>query len=194
MSLAHPPQAVVIGASAGAVEALSALLPTLPADYPLPIMIVVHLPSDKKSVLAELFRQRCKIVVCEAQDKEPIASGTVYFAPPDYHLQVEKNKHLSLSGEEPVLYSRPSIDLLFETAADAYGEGLIGIILTGANHDGAHGLRAVEDAGGIAIVQQPDQAAARAMPESALKNCANARALSLEQIAAFLQKAIQPCH
>ena len=151
-------QAVVIGASAGALEALSKLLPGLAADYRLPILIVVHLPPDRTSLFVELLRAGCAIQVREAGDKEPIESGVVYFAPPDYHLLVEQDRRLSLSSEEAVLFSRPSIDVLFESAADAYGEGLIGVVLTGANSDGADGLKAVIEAGGLAIVQNPKSA------------------------------------
>jgi two-component system chemotaxis response regulator CheB len=103
------PEAVVIGASAGALEALTAILPALPEHFPLPLMIVVHMPPDKESILAELFRARCRIQVREAEDKEPVTGGTAYFAPPDYHLLVEADRCLSLSNEEPVLHSRPSI-------------------------------------------------------------------------------------
>lgn len=183
-----PAEAIVIGASAGAFEALSALLPGLAADYPLPIMIVVHLPPDKTSLLAELFRARCKIHVREAEDKEPIEPGVAYFAPPDYHLLVETDRRLSLSGEEPVLYSRPSIDVLFESAADAYGGSLIGVLLTGANSDGANGLKTVVEAGGVAIVQSPKGAYATAMPEAAIAACPTARILSLNEIALYLRE------
>lgn len=182
------PEAIVIGASAGALEALTAILPGLPADYPLPVMIVVHIPPDRQSVLAELFRAKCRINVAEAQDKEPIAGGTAYFAPPDYHLLVERDRSLSLSSDEPVYYSRPSLDVLFESAADAYGAGLVGIILTGANQDGAEGLRAVVQAGGRAIVQSPKGAYAAAMPEAAIALCPEALVLSLPDIQAYLQQ------
>jgi two-component system chemotaxis response regulator CheB len=181
-------EAVVIGASAGALEALSVILPALPASYRLPVIVVVHVPPDRRSVLAELFRTKCLVSVREAEDKEPIVGGTVYFAPPDYHLLVEKGDCLSLSSDEPVFYSRPSIDVLFESASDAYGSGLIAVILTGASQDGAVGLRAVADAGGLAIVQDPDHAFARTMPEAALAMCSEARVLSLDGIAAYLQK------
>ena len=134
-------EAIVIGASAGALEALSAILPALPEGFRLPVIVVVHVPPDKRSVLAELFQAKCRVSVREAEDKEPIVGGTVYFAPPDYHLLVEADEHLSLSSDEPVLFSRPSIDVLFESAADAYGPALIAIILTGANQDGAEGMR-----------------------------------------------------
>jgi len=180
-------EAVVIGASAGALEALSAILPLLPADYRLPVLVVVHVPPDKKSILAELFQAKCQVRVREAEDKEPICPGTVYFAPPDYHLLVETNKSLSLSTDEPVLYSRPSLDVLFESAADAYGASLIAIVLTGANEDGAQGLKAVGDAGGRTIVQRPHGAYASAMPEAAIERSPDAAVLSLEEIASFLQ-------
>jgi two-component system, chemotaxis family, protein-glutamate methylesterase/glutaminase len=183
------PEAVVIGASAGALEALSNLLPGLPADYRLPILIVVHLPADKTSLLAELLRARCAIRVREAEDKEPIEPGVAYFAPPDYHLLVEQDKRLSLSDDEPVLFSRPSIDVLFESAADAYGGGLIGVVLTGANSDGANGLRAVVEAGGVAVVQKPGSAHAAAMPQAAIAACPDARVLPVNEIAVYLREA-----
>ncbi len=183
---AGPIEAVAIGASAGAVEALSAILPRLPADYPLPVLVVVHVPADRRSVLATLFQSKCRIAVREAEDKEPVVPGTVYFAPPDYHLQVEADRTLSLSADDPVLYSRPSIDVLFESAADAYGAALAGVVLTGANQDGARGLAAVAEAGGIALVEEPATASASIMPAAAFGAFPAARALSLDAIAACL--------
>lgn len=183
-------EAVVIGASAGALDALTIVLSPLPANFPLPVFIVVHLPPDKKSIMTELFKAKCRISVKEAEDKELIEPGTVYFAPPDYHLLVEADKKLSLSSEEPVLFSRPSIDVLFESASDAYGETLLGIVLTGANSDGAAGLKMIVNAGGAALVQQPDQAYASAMPEAAIRACPNAEILSLVQIASYLEKVV----
>jgi two-component system chemotaxis response regulator CheB len=189
MSAVHA-AAVVIGASAGGVEALAAILPTLPPDYPLPVLVVVHLPADRPSVITEIFQAKCRLDVREAEDKEPIQPATVYFAPPDYHLLVESDRRLSLSSEEPVLYSRPSIDVLFESAAEAYQAGLIGIVLTGGNSDGSRGLRAIVDAGGVGLVQRPDQAYASAMPRAALDACPGIRILSLEEIAAHLQEVV----
>ncbi|HVE15304.1 MAG TPA: chemotaxis protein CheB [Chthoniobacterales bacterium] len=180
-------EAVVIGGSAGSLEALSQILPALPADFPLPIMVVVHLPPDKDSVLAEVLQNKCVLTVCEAQDKQPLQSGTVYFAPPDYHLLVETDRHLSLSYDEPQLYSRPSIDVLFESAADVYGEKLIGIVLSGANADGAHGLKEIAAQGGIALVQTPRHAYAKEMPAMALAQCPGALSLEAEKIADFLR-------
>ncbi len=187
--MTHAFSAIVIGASAGAVEALSQLLPTLPADYHIPILIVVHMPPDKKSVMAEVFQHKCALPVREAEAGEPIEGGTIYFAPPDYHLLVEKHFHLSLSSEEQVHFSRPSIDILFETAADAYGVGLLGIVLTGANQDGAKGLKAIGDAGGTAIIQQPACAYASAMPKAALALCPHAGVLNISDIALYMKNA-----
>jgi two-component system chemotaxis response regulator CheB len=182
-------KAIVMGASAGALEALSVILPALPANFGLPVLIVVHVPPDKGSVLVDLFRHKCRIAVHEAEDKQPIRGGNIYFAPADYHLLVEKDGSVALSSDEPVLFSRPSIDVLFESAADAYGPELIGIVLTGANEDGANGIKAIADAGGSAIVQCPQAAFASAMPRAALAACPAAEVLSLEQIAARLQEA-----
>ena len=185
LSINHP-EAVVIGASAGALDALSIILPRLPRGFQLPVLAVVHLPPTQDSILASLLQAKCEVEVHEAVDKEPVRAGTVFFAPPDYHLLVESDKLLSLSADEPVNFSRPSIDVLFESAADAYGAGLIGIVLTGANNDGAAGLRAVHAAGGIALVQRPELAHASAMPLAALEACSEARALSLPEIAIYL--------
>ncbi|WP_158918847.1 chemotaxis protein CheB [Caulobacter sp. S45] len=178
--------AIVIGASAGAIQALSRILPALPAAYPIPVLVVVHIPPDRSDLLAPLFQARCRLVVKEAEDKEPILPGFVYFGPSDYHLLVEADRTMSLSADEPVLYSRPSIDVLFESAADAYGASLVGVILTGANEDGAAGLRAVAAAGGVALAEDPVAAFAPAMPSAALELCAEAQSMSLDAIAAYL--------
>ncbi|MBU6449025.1 MAG: chemotaxis protein CheB [Rhodospirillales bacterium] len=180
------PAAVVIGASAGALEALSAILPALPASFALPVFVVIHLPHNRKSILAEIFSAKCRLPVREAEDKEPVVGGTIYFAPPDYHLLVETNYSLALSSDEPVRYSRPSIDVLFESAADTYGPSLIAIVLTGANPDGADGLRKVGEAGGTMIVQNPAEALAPEMPRAAWAACPAARSLPLAGIAALL--------
>lgn len=178
--------AVVIGASAGGVEALTALLPTLPAGLRASFFIVLHLPRERPSVLVEIFEPRCGLRVEEADDKTPVQPGTIYFAPPDYHLLLDKGPQLALSADEPVHFSRPSVDVLFESAADVYRERLLGIILTGANEDGAAGLAAVHRAGGLTVVQDPQTAQASLMVVSALKRTAPDFVLSLEQIAALL--------
>lgn len=189
---ANAPSAVVIGASVGALDALSRILPELPGDFPVAVLVVVHLPPDKNSLMVSLFTGRCAMAVKEAEDKELIQPATIYFAPPNYHLLVEPDFRLSLSNEEPVLYSRPSIDVLFQTAADAYGDSLSGVILTGANQDGAKGLKAICDAGGRAFVQSPRTAEGAAMPEAALRACPTALPMPLDQIATAL-KALH-CH
>lgn len=179
-------EAIVIGASAGAIQALSRILPALPEDFSIPVLVVVHIPADRADLLAPLFQGRCRLTVKEAEDKEPIRPGFVYFGPSDYHLLVEADRTVSLSSDEPVLYSRPSIDVLFESAADAYGEGLVGVILTGANEDGADGLWAIAAAGGVALVEDPAEAFAPAMPSAALARCAKARSVPLDAIAVYL--------
>jgi len=178
--------AIAIGASAGAVQALSCILPELPTDYPLPVLVVVHVPPDRTNMLIPLFQAKCRISIREAEDKEPILPGVVYFAPSDYHLLVEADRTISLSSDAPALYSRPSIDFLFESAADAYGPALLGVILTGANEDGAAGLKAVGEAGGSVLVEDPAHAYASAMPTAALKAYPMAKTMSLEHIASYL--------
>ncbi|RYG25240.1 chemotaxis protein CheB [bacterium] len=176
----------MVGASAGAVEALSSILPALPPGFRCPVVVVVHMPPDRSSLLVALFAQKCRVEVKEAEDKEPLQAGTVYFAPPDYHLLVEPDKRLSLSADAPVLFSRPSIDVLFESAADAYGERLLGIVLSGANSDGARGLRMVCESGGSALVQEPSTALCPTMPQAALEACSGAAAATPDEIGAFL--------
>lgn len=178
-------QAVVIGASAGAVQALSHILPQLPADYPLPVLIVVHVPAAP-SGLTPLFSAKCRMRVCEPEDKEPIAPATVYFAPPGYHMMVEPERRIALSTDEPELFSRPSINTLFDTAADSYGPALIGVILTGANEDGAEGAAAVAASGGVVLVEEPANAFAAAMPLAAMARCPAAQALPLDAIVDYL--------
>jgi two-component system chemotaxis response regulator CheB len=169
LSLTRDIQAVVIGASAGGVEVLSLLLAQLPARCSVSFMVVVHIPRDRPSLLPEVFSSRCLLPVREAEDKEPVQPGTVYFAPPDYHLLVDQGPILALSADEPVHYSRPSIDVLFDSAAAIYRERLMGIVLTGANRDGASGLALVGSAGGRTIVQEPGSAVAAFLPEAALR-------------------------
>jgi two-component system chemotaxis response regulator CheB len=181
--------AVVIGASAGGVQALSVLLPALPSSLRAAVFIVLHLPRDKPSVLPEIFRSKCLLPVCEAEDKLPVLPGNVYFAPANYHMLVDEGPQLALSADDPVHHSRPSIDVLFESAADVYKHRLVGIILTGANEDGAVGLARVKDAGGMTIVQEPESAQAPMMVRSALALRPADFVLPLDKIAALLQAA-----
>ena len=161
-------EAIVVGASAGGVEALLSVLGPLRSGFVLPIIVVLHLPEERRSQLAEVFARRLDMPVHEAIDKQGLAAGTVYFATPGYHLSVEQDRSLSLSLEDRVHYSRPSIDYLFESAADAYGSKLAAVLLTGANHDGARGLAQVKRRGGLTIVQDPQEAQVATMPQAAL--------------------------
>lgn len=178
-----PAECIVIGGSAGAIDALLTILPSLPKDFHLPVLIVVHLSPNERSLLPEIFAPRCKLPLKEAEDKEPIRGGTVYFAPPNYHLLVESDFTLSLSSDEPVFYSRPAIDVLFETAADAYGSSLRAILLSGASADGAAGVVSVHRVGGRSWIQNPASTESSLMPRSALEACAAARSLDVPLIA-----------
>ncbi|NCP13949.1 MAG: chemotaxis protein CheB [Sphingomonadales bacterium] len=181
-------EAIVIGASAGGVHALLQVLPALPADFPVAILVVVHVPPRRDNALVALLAERCRLPVKEAEDKEPMVPATIYMGPPDYHLLVENDGTLALSSDETINHSRPAIDVLFESAADAFGARLAGIIMSGANHDGAIGLRAVYDAGGQAIVQAPATAEVACMPEAALAACPAARAINLEDMPSALKE------
>lgn len=191
MTRLTPPQscaAIVIGASAGGVEALNTLLPMLPKTLRPAVLIVMHLHANQPSLLPELFGARCALPVREAEDKMPVEPGNVYVAPPDYHLLVERvpdapgEVELALSVEPPVRFSRPSIDVLFEAAAVAWRERTLGVLLSGANDDGARGLSMIRAAGGRAWVQSPGSAAVETMPREAIDRGAADRVLTLEQI------------
>lgn len=177
---------VAIGASAGGVEALGTLLRALPAGCRAVVVVVLHLAPGRSSQLPQLYAERCQLPLREAQDKEPLQGGTVYFAPPDYHLQVEPDGCFSLSQEAPVYFSRPSIDVLLETAALAYRRAMLAIILTGASADGAAGLARVRQLGGSAWVQDPQGASCGIMPAAALQRAGADRVLDLAQMAASL--------
>jgi two-component system chemotaxis response regulator CheB len=187
-------EAVVIGASAGGVEALLALLSGLPADYPLPIVVVLHLTEERESLLPEVFSNRCAMPVVEAADKTPLRAGTIHFAPAGYHLLLEEDRTFSLSCDAPEHFSRPSIDVLMESCADAIGAGLVGILLTGANEDGAQGLAHVREAGGLAVVQDPQEAQAPQMPQAAIARGAADYGLRIAGIRELMnQLEISPC-
>jgi len=173
---------VVMGTSTGGLHALTRLLSGLPAGFPLPIAIVQHRSRDSDERLSALLSGASLIPVFEAEDKEPLRSPGVYLGPPDYHLLVEPES-VALSTEEPVAYSRPSIDVLFESAAYSHGSSVIGVLLTGANQDGTRGLQSIKERGGYVIVQNPDSAESAFMPKNAVKNLLPDRVLNLEQIA-----------
>ena len=158
---------IVIGTSWGGLQAIEILLSGLPKDFPLAIAIAQHRQRNAGDLLCDLLQRHSVLPVLEVEDKVAIAPGYVYLAPADYHLLVEPG-NFALSIEAPVLYSRPSIDLLFESAADAYTDRAIGVILTGANKDGSQGLATLKRRGGLAIVQEPADAESRSMPDAAI--------------------------
>ena len=180
--------AVVIGVSAGGMTALGILLPFLPAHYKLPVIIAQHAHPDSDDFLARYLNDKCSLTVKQAEEKEPVLPGIIYMAPPNYHLLIEMDHTFSLSVEEPVNFARPSIDVLFETAAEAYGSNLVGVILTGASADGAGGLMKIKAAGGITVVQDPRTAEAEIMPKSAISAGEVDFILPLEAIGKFLAK------
>jgi len=189
-------KAVVVGASAGGVEALLRVYASLPLRFSLPVITVLHLPDGRHSQLAEVFERRLMRPVREAADKAVIEPGMFYFAGPSYHLSVERNLSFSLSQEERVHYSRPAIDFLFSSAADAYAEALVGVLLTGANEDGAKGLATIKRAGGLTIVQDPAEAQVAVMPAAAIARCTPDHILPLHGIGVLLaeldQSSCQP--
>lgn len=182
----RPASAVTIGVSAGGMEALSEVLPAFPENYGLAVVIVQHVHPQSNGYFVRYFEERCRLPVKTADEKEAIEPGRVYIAPPNYHLLVEADRTFSLSVDPAVNYARPSIDVFFETAAEAFGPELCGVILTGANTDGSNGLRAVREKGGITVVQDPDTAEVPAMPRAALKATEVDHVLPLERIGPFL--------
>jgi len=180
-------EAVVIGVSAGGMQALPEVLLPLSRDFPLPLIIVQHMaPTPNDSYFIEYLNGHCALNVKEADEKELISKGNVYIAPADYHLMIEKDRTFSFSIDNKVNYSRPSIDVLFESAADVFQARLIGIVLTGSNSDGALGLKKIKDNGGLVIVQDPETADAGIMPASAIKACRVDHILPLKQIGKYL--------
>ena len=179
-------EVIAIGSSWGGLKALGRVLDTLPGAVEAPIVVAQHRsPDSVDGGLRDLLSRHTTRVVRDAEDKDPLEPCHVYLAPPDYHLLVERGR-LALSTEEPVQFARPSIDVLFESVADAYGVQAIGIILTGANEDGAAGLARIKERGGVAIVQEPATSERRAMPDAALKAAAADAVLPLDEIGAFL--------
>jgi two-component system chemotaxis response regulator CheB len=177
---------IVIGGSAGSLQAILYLLSNLSATFSIPVIITLHRKNDHHSELIEVLRYRTGLVVKEVEDKEAIQSGTVYIAPADYHLMIEKNHTFSLDSSEKVHFSRPSIDVTFQTAADTYGHGLIAILLSGANADGTDGLREVRKNQGLLIVQDPADATTPFMPQNAIDHKLADRILNTVNITNFL--------
>jgi two-component system, chemotaxis family, protein-glutamate methylesterase/glutaminase len=176
-------KAIVIGTSYGGLEALKLIFPRFEKGFPLPVIVVLHIGDHNNDVFIRHLNDDCNLVVKEAESNEPILPGHIYFAPPNYHLLIEDNNTFSLSTGEKVNFSRPSIDLLFESAAWVYRKSLIGVVLTGANYDGANGLKTIKDLGGKTIVQNPCSAISPFMPKAALKTAMPEIRLELEEIA-----------
>lgn len=183
------PEAVVIGGSAGALEPLLAIVSGLPPDVALAAIVVVHMAPGVPGALAGVLADACAVPLGEPLDKEPVQPGRVYVASPGYHLLVEPGPRFAFSLDEPVNHARPSIDVLFASAADVYGPRLIGVVLSGANNDGAEGLSTIVRAGGEALVQPPEQSTCPQMPRAALAACPGARAAAPEAIARILMAA-----
>jgi two-component system, chemotaxis family, protein-glutamate methylesterase/glutaminase len=184
-------KAIVIGASAGGMDAIRKILNQLPVPSKMAVIIVQHISPRSENYWLKILAKACKMDVKEAEEKETIKNDTVYVAPPGYHLLVEKSFDLSLSSDEQVNYSRPSIDVLFETAADAYKDALIGIVLTGANKDGSEGLKKIKLNGGLTIVEDPQSAEVNTMPLAAAKIAEPHHILPLEKIAELLISIIE---
>jgi two-component system chemotaxis response regulator CheB len=173
---------VGIGTSWGGLAAMTKLLGALPGDFSLPVVVVQHRGKDSDRLLSELLQDATELTVCEIEDKEPLVPGTVHIAPANYHVLIDAG-YLSLTVEEPVRFSRPSIDVMFSSAADTYGSGAIGVVLTGANEDGARGLSHIVKRGGRALVQDPKTAEIPIMPVAAIKAVPGAEVLPLDALA-----------
>jgi len=180
-------KAIAIGVSAGGLRALMEIFKNLQSDFPIPFIVTQHMYPLEDSCLAELLNRATLLNVKEASDKEEIKAGYIYLAPPDYHLLVERNETISLSNEEKVNHSRPSIDVMFESAAYAWGPGLIGIILTGANNDGSAGIKIIKEFGGLTIAEDPMTAEHPVMPMFAINTGKIDKVLTLGEINDFLK-------
>ena len=177
-----PYSIVTVGTSWGGLSAMTKLLGALPEGFPIPIVVVQHRSKDSDLLLVRLLQDATDLNVCEIEDKDTLCSGTVHVAPANYHVLVESG-YFSLTVEEPVRFSRPSIDVMFTSAADTYGNGAIGVVLTGANEDGARGLAHIVKRGGRGLVQDPKTAEIPIMPEAAIKAVPSAEVLPLEKLA-----------
>lgn len=181
-------EAIVIGVSSGGMNALKVMFSLLPKDFNTPVIIVQHIGAHSDSHWIKLLNDKSNLPIKEADEKEKIENGKVYIAPPNYHLLIEKDKTFSLTVGERVNYSRPSIDVLFESAAEAYADKLIGIILTGSNNDGTKGIKRIKECGGLAIAQDPETAESSYMPASAIADVQVDYVLPLDGIADLLIK------
>jgi len=183
---------IAIGVSAGGMDALSTIIPTLPPTFPIPMVIIQHVSPYSDNYMTRYLDNISAIKVKEVDEKEKLKPGVVYTAPPNYHVLVEEDETFSLSVEERINFARPSIDVFFQSAADVYGPHLVGVILTGANNDGSKGLKMIKEKGGLTVVQDPDTAEAEGMPRAAIAATKIDHILTLEQIGPFLVKLVNP--
>jgi two-component system, chemotaxis family, protein-glutamate methylesterase/glutaminase len=181
-------EAIVIGVSSGGMNAMKVMFSLLPKEFNTPIIIVQHISSQSENLWIRLLNDKSNLYIKEADEKESIEHGKVYIAPPNYHLLIERDKTFSLTIDERVNYARPSIDVLFESAAEAYKNKLIGVILTGSNNDGTNGLKRIKEYGGLTIVQDPATAESSYMPASAIAVVQMDYILTLENIIKLLIK------
>lgn len=187
-------EAIVIGVSSGGMKVLKTLFSSLPSTFQLPIVIVQHISARSDNQWIKMLNDTYDLTILEVEEKEKIENGKIYIAPANYHVLIEKNKSFSLSVEPLVNHARPSVDILFETAADAYKDKLIGIVLTGANSDGAAGLKKIKDLNGLVIVQDPSEAENYSMPNAAIKSAAPEYILPLMNIIDLLIKLDRNTH
>lgn len=185
---------IVMGTSLGGMRALQEIFSALPGSFSWPVAVVMHRHKEADDFLVEFFQKDCALPVAEVVDKDPICPGRIYIAPADYHLLVERT-HFSLSVDDQVQFARPSIDVLFESAADVFGPAVIGVVLTGANHDGADGARRIQERGGLMVVEDPRTAVCPTMPEAAIEAVAPGHVCPLKDIASLLVRLTseKPC-
>jgi len=184
-------EAIVIGVSAGGMNALKYIFSVLPAGFSIPIIIVQHISAHSDNEWINLLNDKSNLTIKEADEKEKIEPGNVYIAPANYHLLIEKDKTLSLTIDERVNFARPSIDVLFESAAESYKNKLIGIVLTGSNNDGTKGIKRIKECGGLAIIQDPETAESSIMPASAIAACLSGRQVIQPDYIISLDKIVQ---
>lgn len=187
-AVTNPCDVVVIGGSTGSIDVLLQMLPALRPPLPFALIVVVHRKNTADSTLANLLALKTQLPVKEVDDKDVLLRGQVYIAPADYHLLIERDGTFSLDDSEKVHYSRPSIDVTFESAADAYGPALVGILLSGANADGTNGLKAIKKAGGMALVQKPETAQAAFMPQQAIQQVKVDQIVSITELTRFMTR------
>lgn len=181
-------EAFIIGGSAGSLDVLLKVLPELNAHLPFPIIMVLHRKSGKDNMLTDLLAHKTKLLVKELEEKEKMKPATVYITPPNYHLLIEKDKTFSLDASEKVNFSRPSIDVTFESAAEVFQDRLVCLLLSGSNNDGTYGLQKVKENGGITLIQDPASAVVAHMPEHASKNVMIDKVLNIEEMAGYINQ------